>query len=114
MSHNVLNGLESVSIDGIGATPLTQGGAPSEIVALPNANTNVAATGVIPAGTKYIEIGCDVSCVVAIGEATSATVGRFVPVGGAVYSVPADAIGQHVNVQSAVGGAAPRIAYMAG
>lgn len=100
-------------ISSVGVCPLTKGGAVSELVTCTAAGTDYAATGTIPTGTRYVEIGCDSSCVVAIGEATSTTLGRFAPSGGAVFPVLAAAAGQHIDVQSATAGAIVRIAYLA-
>jgi hypothetical protein len=101
-------------VTGIGAVtaaPLTPGGSPAEVVTCVAANTNYAAAGAVPEGAAYIEVGCDSSCVVALGEATSATVGRYVPAGGASFPVKSADIGKTVNVQSATAGALVRLSY---
>jgi len=54
------------------------------VTTLTNADTNYAASGTnaaIPSGYRYVVVYCASPCVVAMGEATSATVGVYVGAG---------------------------------
>jgi hypothetical protein len=107
--------VEGVDVSGVTAGVLASGGLGSERVTCSPANSDVPATINIPAGTKLVLIGCDYSCIVAVGEVTSTTVGAFIPAGGGFYPVkPADVIaGMVLHVQSPTNGAIVRFTYLA-
>ncbi len=70
----------------------------------------------MPAGTRYVVVQCASACVVAMGEATSATVGVGVSAGVFAERFPVLPTGvtadDKVHVQSPTGGAVVRLAYM--
>jgi len=106
-----------VDVSAVTAAPLTFGGSPHVSKTLGSANVDSAFDAVVPAGTRYVEIYCAAACIVAIGEATSATLGRFVPGGlPAIFRLSdADvASGKALHAQSATASAVVYAAYLAG
>ena len=104
-------------VSDVTAAPLTFGGSPHVSKTLGSANVDSAFDAVVPAGTRYVEIYCAAACIVAIGEATSATLGRFVPGGlPAIFRLSdADvAAGKALHAQSATASAVVYAAYLAG
>jgi hypothetical protein len=69
---------------GVTANPLIKGRAVSEAVTCTNANTDYGATTAMAAGTTYVTVYCASECKVAMGEATSATLGYRQGAGAAV------------------------------
>jgi hypothetical protein len=80
-----------------------------------NANTDYGAGAVIPAGTKYIVVWSAALFIVAVDEATSASVGAAVPASNPqVFPVSFGAAGgdSKVHTQSPTAGAVVYVAYL--
>jgi hypothetical protein len=109
---NVL--LAGIRIGSVTVCPLTKGAQVREKVTCTNADTDYAAAGAAPAGTKTIEIGASALCYVAMGANTSATVGR--PAGPSATSFPFTVTGtaadDTVHVQSPTAGTIVSISYI--
>ncbi len=111
-------GGEPVQVDDVNAGALVYGGSPHVSKTLSGTpSTDATFDANVPAGTRYVEIYCASACIVAIGEATSATLGRFVPGGlPAIFRLSdADvAAGKALHAQSATASAVVYAAYLAG
>ena len=104
-----------VVIGGSGVNPLTKGGPASVSTTLTSANTDYAAAAAIPAGTKYVVVYCLSACKVAIGEATSATVGVWIPAAVPTtfpVTVTGVAADDTLHFQSASAGAIAQVTYL--
>lgn len=80
-----------------------------------NANTNYAAGANVPAGTQYVSVYCANACRVAIGQATSSSVGVMVGAGvPAVFPLHPDDVttGRAINAQSPTAGSVVYLTYM--
>ena len=106
-----------VVIGGSGVNTLTKGGTASVSTTLTSANTDYAAAAPMPAGTKYVVVYCLSDVKVAMGEATSATVGVWVK-GGSPYTFPVTVTGvsadDTLHFQSASAGAIAQVTYLKG
>lgn len=106
----------SMGIANVGACKLTKGDTVAEEVTLTNANTNYVATTAMPAFAKYVVVYCTYACIVAMGEATSSTVGVYVGAGQpTVFPVTRTGIAadDKPHAQSATAGAVVRFTWMA-
>ncbi len=108
-------GTNGVQINSVVAAKLAKGKTASEVVTCAVAGTDYAASGAMPAGTKYVSVWSASACVVAMGEVTSATVG--VGVGAGVTQIfPVTVTGvagdDTVHVQSATAGGSVRLTYL--
>lgn len=75
---------EPVAIGSVASCRLIKGQAVSEAVTCTNANTDYPATTAMAAGTLYVTVYCASEVKVAMGEATSATLGYRQGAGQAV------------------------------
>jgi hypothetical protein len=107
--------MNQVQIREVSVGLLIKGGAVSEQVTCTLAGTDYSAAGPVPAGTKYVVVYAPYACLVACGEATSATVGFPVPALAdrqfpvVVTGVSAD---DTIHVQCGTGGGAVRLTYV--
>jgi hypothetical protein len=103
-------------ISSVAACKLTKGGAVCEEVTCTAASTDYPMASAMAAGTKYLVVYCASSCIVAMGAATSATVGVYVGAGiPTVFpvTVTGTAADDKAHVQSAAAGAVVRFTQMA-
>jgi hypothetical protein len=109
---------ESMDLGEVSVCELKTGGAPMVSKALgATPSTNAAFDANVPAGTKYVELYSASACLVALGEATDATHGRWVPAGLPVTMRLNDAdvaAGKKLNAQSPVANAVVYATYLAG
>lgn len=104
-----------MQVGSVAAAKAQYGAQPAHIVACTSANTDYVDGAAIPAGSKYVVVGCDYSCVFAVGEVTSASIGTYVgPGAGAVFALdPADVTAAKVvHVQSATPSASVRLTFL--
>lgn len=104
-----------VTINAVTAAKLTKLGTPAEQVTCTLASTDYAAVGAMPAGTKYVVVCSAATFIVAMGEATSATVGVFVgPNSPTMFPVTVTGVAADdtPHCQSATAGAVVRFTYM--
>lgn len=103
------------SVDAVTAAKLVKGATTREVVTCTNANSDYAAAGGMPAGTKTLEVYCASSCIVTMGEATSTTKGRYVgPSSPTLFpvTVTGTAADDTVHAQSATAGATVSLTYL--
>ena len=103
------------ALNSVTACKLQKSGTPAEIITCAAADTDYAATADIPTGMTYLTVSCPTANVlVAMGEATSATVGIPVPAGlPTTFAVAASGTeaDDTPHVQADVAGAEVRLAY---
>lgn len=95
---------------------LTPHGTPSVSVTCTLANTDYAAASVAPRGATFVCVYSAAVVIVAMGEATSSTVGLAVPASFPVFlqidaSAATDALNT-IHVQSPTAGAVVRLTYL--
>lgn len=99
---------ESIEIETVLACKLKKGGTTAENVTLTSANTDYPMASAMAAGTLYLVVYCASACKVAMGEATSATVGVYVAAGQPTVfpvTVTGTAADDKAHAQSATAGA---------
>lgn len=107
-------GVQSVQVANVASCKLVKGQAPGVAVTCTNANTDYAATTAMAAGTLYITVYCASEVKVAMGEATSATLGYRQGAGQAVTyptTVSGTAADDKPHVQSPTAGAVVTFTY---
>jgi hypothetical protein len=94
---------------------ITKGGTVSETVTCTDANTDYAAGDALPENTKLVSVTASAAALIAIGEATSATVGMGINAGTTVISVSRTGTAEDdtIHAQSATAGATIRLTYLA-
>lgn len=105
-----------IDLGGIGACKLVKGGTVAQSVTCTDADTDYTITTELAAGTTYLVVYCQYPCIVAMGEATSATVGVCVGAGiPTVFAVKRAGVAadDKVHVQSDTAGAVVRFTEMA-
>lgn len=107
---------QAVKIAGVGAAALRQTRAVAQLVTCSSASADYTVTNALAATTKYITVYCASVCIVAMGEATSATCGVAVGA-GMPTTFPVVRTGvtatDRLHVQSPVAGAVVRVTEMA-
>lgn len=106
---------DSPSIGNVAACQLVKSGTASEQVTCTTASTDYAAASAMPSGTKYVVVYCSSACIVAMGEATSSTVGVYVAAGlPTVFpiTVTGSDADDTPHAQSPTAGAVVRLTYM--
>jgi hypothetical protein len=96
------------------SSPLIKLQAVGEAVTCTNANTDYAAQVAMVAGTTYVTVYCAAECKVAMGEATSATIGYRQGAGAAVTfptTVSGTAADDKPHCQSPTAGAVVTFTY---
>jgi hypothetical protein len=107
---------DSPSIGNVGACKLVKSGTVAEEVTCTAASTDYPMASAMVAGTKYLVVYCASACIVAMGAATSATVGVYVGAGQPTVfpvTVTGTAADDKAHVQSATAGAVVRFTRMA-
>ncbi len=106
-------------IAGYTAHKLRRGGSPAEIVTCTNANQDYPASGKIPVGTRYVNVYSSAVVIIALGEATSTTVGRGIAAGSCLtIPVPRNFFESEtdaqktIHVQSPTATATVRLCYL--
>jgi hypothetical protein len=102
-----------VALSGYQLCLLGKGRTPSTTITCTLASTDYAASAPIPGGTRFIGIFASADCTVAVGDATSASVGQGVQAGMTLLPVKlsADPGENVVHAQSATAGATVRLTY---
>lgn len=106
-----------VNVNAVSAGTYSKNGLGSVCVTCTNADTDYVCGADIPSDAKLMIAGSQsAACVVAVGEATSSTVGGMVPPGGSLIPLKAAdvAAGMRLHCQSATAGAICRFTYLAG
>ncbi len=105
--------LGGVTVSAVTAAKLQKDAQTRTSITCTNADTDYGAAAVVPAGTKYIEVWASAAFIVAVDEATSATVGIKVPA-NTVRTIPITfgAGDSKVHAQSSSAGTAVDIAYL--
>lgn len=107
---------DAPSIANVTACKLVKSGTVAEQVTCTNANTDYPMANAIVAGTKYLVVYCASACIVAMGEATSSTIGVYVGAGQPTVfpvTITGTAADDKAHVQSATPGAVVRFTSMA-
>lgn len=103
------------TIGSITAGKLVKGGTVSEIITCTDAATDYAAAAAMPAGTTILAVYADNGAVIAMGEATSVTVGSGIGAGLTLIPVivTGTAADDKVHARSATAGTLVRCTYLA-
>jgi len=105
-----------VRVAGVSACALRKTKTAAQLVTCTSPNTDYPMASAMAAGTKYLVVYCDAACIVAMGEATSATVGVYVGAGMPTVfpvTVTGTAADDKAHVRSATAGAVVRFTSMA-
>ena len=105
----------SQTISGVTAAKLQKSKQPRTTITCAVASTDYAAAAAMPAGTKYLWTYCASEAIIAMGEATSATVGAVIPPSSPVLfpvTVTGTAADDTPHAQSATAGAVVHLCYL--